>query len=94
MNPTLKKQPNPYSQNLKRARRACFAVPSRGQSDGVSLKGTPASSVDVNDLISIGTEEMIKLSRRYDKEQNDSFGATEKNASTERCSIFYALWIR
>ena len=31
------------------------------------------SSIDVNDLISIGTEEMIKLSRRYDKELNDSF---------------------
>ncbi|AJC87229.1 RNA polymerase sigma factor FliA [Campylobacter insulaenigrae] len=31
------------------------------------------ASIDVNDLISIGVEEMIKLSRRYDKEQNDSF---------------------
>lgn len=31
------------------------------------------SSVDVNDLIAIGTEEMIKLSRRYDADQNDSF---------------------
>ena len=31
------------------------------------------TSIDVNDLIGIGTEEMIKLSRRYDKTQNDSF---------------------
>jgi len=31
------------------------------------------TSIDVNDLISIGTEEMIKLSRKYDKEQNSSF---------------------
>ena len=74
MNPTLKKQPNPYSQNLKK------------EQDELVLQYLPAvramayrlrerlpSSVDVNDLISIGTEEMIKLSRRYDKEQNDSF---------------------
>ncbi|MBE0496535.1 MAG: RNA polymerase sigma factor FliA [Campylobacterales bacterium] len=37
------------------------------------LKERLPSSVDVNDLISVGTEEMIKLSKRYDKEQNDSF---------------------
>jgi RNA polymerase sigma factor for flagellar operon FliA len=37
------------------------------------LKERLPSSVDVNDLISIGTEEMIKLSRRYDSSQNDSF---------------------
>lgn len=37
------------------------------------LKERLPSSIDVNDLISIGTEEMIKLSRRYDKEQNDNF---------------------
>jgi len=38
------------------------------------------ASVDVNDLISIGTEEMIKLSRRYDKDQNDSFWGYGKKA--------------
>jgi RNA polymerase sigma factor for flagellar operon FliA len=37
------------------------------------MKERLPSSVDVNDLISIGTEEMIKLSRRYDKDQNDNF---------------------
>lgn len=37
------------------------------------LKERLPSSVDVNDLISMGTEEMIKLSRRYNEEQNDSF---------------------
>jgi RNA polymerase sigma factor for flagellar operon FliA len=37
------------------------------------LKERLPTSVDVNDLISIGTEEMIKLSKRYNKEQNDSF---------------------
>ena len=37
------------------------------------LKERLPSSIDVNDLISIGLEEMIKLSRRYDITQNDSF---------------------
>lgn len=37
------------------------------------LKERLPASVDVNDLIAIGTEETIKLSRRYDSGQNDSF---------------------
>jgi len=37
------------------------------------LKERLPTSIDVNDLISIGMEEMIKLSRRYDTDQNDSF---------------------
>ncbi len=37
------------------------------------LKERLPSSIDVNDLIAIGVEEMVKLSRRYDTEQNDSF---------------------
>jgi len=37
------------------------------------LKERLPASVDVNDLISIGLEEMVKLSRRYDTKQNDSF---------------------
>ena len=37
------------------------------------LKERLPASVDVNDLISIGLEEMVKLSRRYDISQNDSF---------------------
>lgn len=74
MNQTIKKQLNPYSQNIKK------------EQDELVLQYLPAvramayrlrerlpASVDVNDLISIGTEEMIKLSRRYDKDQNDSF---------------------
>lgn len=74
MNHTIKKQLNPYSQNIKK------------EQDELVLQYLPAvramayrlrerlpSSVDVNDLISIGTEEMIKLSRKYDKDQNDSF---------------------
>ena len=74
MNPSANKQLNPYSQNLKK------------EQDDLVIQYLPAvramayrlrerlpASVDVNDLISIGTEEMIKLSRRYDKDQNDSF---------------------
>jgi len=70
----IKKQPNPYSAHIKK------------EQDALVLQYLPAvralayrmrerlpTSIDVNDLISIGTEEMIKLSRRYDKEQNDSF---------------------
>ncbi len=37
------------------------------------LKERLPSSIDVNDLIAIGVEEMVKLSRRYNMEQNDSF---------------------
>jgi len=69
-----KLQHNPYSQHIKK------------DQDSLVLQYLPAvramayrlrerlpSSIDVNDLISIGVEEMIKLSRRYDKTQNDSF---------------------
>jgi RNA polymerase sigma factor for flagellar operon FliA len=37
------------------------------------LKERLPSSVDVSDLVSIGTEELVKLARRYDEAQNDSF---------------------
>lgn len=37
------------------------------------LKERLPSSVDFMDLYAIGTEELVKLARRYDKSQNDSF---------------------
>ncbi len=37
------------------------------------LKGRLPSSIDFMDLYAIGTEELVKLARRYDKNQNDSF---------------------
>lgn len=37
------------------------------------IKERVPSSIDVNDLISIGTEELIKLARKYDSNINDSF---------------------
>jgi len=37
------------------------------------LKERLPSSIDFSDLSAIGTEELIKLARRYDESQNDSF---------------------
>ncbi len=68
------KQHNPYAKSIKK------------EQDDIVIQYLPAvramayrlrerlpTSIDVDDLISIGTEEMIKLSRKYDKSQNDSF---------------------
>lgn len=69
-----KEQPNAYAQIIKE------------EQDNLVLSYMPAlralvfrlkerlpASVEVGDLISVGVEEMIKLSRRYDKDQNDNF---------------------
>ncbi|RDU73168.1 RNA polymerase sigma factor FliA [Helicobacter aurati] len=37
------------------------------------LKERLPSSIDMNDLVSIGAEELVKLARRYDANKNDSF---------------------
>lgn len=69
-----KKQLNAYAQSVKKQQDELvvqFLPAVRAM--GYRLKERLPSSVDVNDLISIGTEELIKLSRKYDKEQNDSF---------------------
>lgn len=70
----IKKQLNPYTQNKKKSQDELVIqyLPAL-RAMAYKLKERLPSSVDVNDLISIGTEEMIKLSRRYDKIQNDSF---------------------
>ncbi len=69
-----KLQPNPYSTSIKKDQDALVLqyLPAV-RALAYRLRERLPSSIDVNDLISIGTEEMIKLSRRYDKEQNDSF---------------------
>ena len=69
-----KLQPNPYSASIKKDQDALVLryLPAV-RALAYRLRERLPSSIDVNDLISIGTEEMIKLSRRYDKEQNDSF---------------------
>lgn len=70
----IKKQPNPYSDHIKKNQDALVLqyLPAV-RALAYRLKERLPTSIDVNDLISIGTEEMIKLSRRYDKEKNDSF---------------------
>ncbi|MBL0686436.1 MAG: RNA polymerase sigma factor FliA [Sulfurospirillum sp.] len=70
----IKKQHNPYSDNIKKSQNALVLqyLPAV-RALAYRLKERLPTSIDVNDLISIGTEEMIKLSRKYDKEQNDSF---------------------
>lgn len=69
-----KLQHNPYSAHIKKEQDDLVLqyLPAV-RAMAYKLKERLPTSVDVNDLISIGTEEMIKLSRRYDKEQNDSF---------------------
>lgn len=37
------------------------------------LKSRLPSSVEVSDLISVGSEAMVRLSHSYDKSQNDNF---------------------
>ena len=65
---------NPYEENI------------RSYQDSLALEYLPAvknlaykmksrlpASVDIDDLIGIATEELIKVSRRYDPKQNDNF---------------------
>ena len=71
----LKKMPpNPYAQALKKEQDELVVsyLPAL-RALAFRLKERLPSSIDVNDLISIGVEEMIKLAARYEKEQNNSF---------------------
>jgi len=70
----IKKPLNPYSDHIKKDQDALVLqyLPAV-RALAYRLRERLPTSIDVNDLISIGTEEMIKLSRKYDKEQNDSF---------------------
>lgn len=43
------------------------------------LKERLPSSIELNDLVAVGAEELVKLSRRYDSEQNDSFWGYAKS---------------
>ncbi len=65
---------NPYAQALKKEQDELVVsyLPAL-RALAFRLKERLPSSIDVNDLISIGVEEMIKLVSRYDKEQNNSF---------------------
>lgn len=65
---------NDYSKELKHSQDALMLqyMPAL-RAMAFRLKERLPSSVDINDLISIGTEEMIKLARRYDSSINNSF---------------------
>jgi RNA polymerase sigma factor for flagellar operon FliA len=65
---------NPYEQSLKDYRNslAIDYMPAV-KAMAARLKERLPSSIDFNDLVSIGLEELVKLSRRYDPKQNDNF---------------------
>ncbi|ECW8961128.1 RNA polymerase sigma factor FliA [Campylobacter jejuni] len=70
----LKEPPKAYAQMLKKEQdELVLSYMPALRAMAFRLKERLPSSIDVNDLISIGVEEMIKLSRRYDKEQNNNF---------------------
>lgn len=68
------KQQSDYDKELKHAQDALVLqyMPAL-RAMAFRLKERLPSSIDINDLISIGTEEMVKLARRYDDTINDSF---------------------
>jgi RNA polymerase sigma factor for flagellar operon FliA len=65
---------NPYEQNLKEYRDSLAVDYMPAVKAMVArLKERLPSSIDFNDLVSIGLEELVKLSRRYDPKQNTNF---------------------
>ena len=74
MEMSIKRQHNPYATSIKKEQdELVIQYMPAVRAMAYRLKERLPTSIDVDDLISIGTEEMIKLSRRYDKLQNDSF---------------------
>ncbi|STQ86259.1 RNA polymerase sigma factor FliA [Helicobacter muridarum] len=73
LNATLKGQSS-YNQYLKNSQDelALQYLPAV-KAMAFRLKERLPSSIDMNDLVSIGTEELVKLARRYDVNKNDSF---------------------
>jgi RNA polymerase sigma factor for flagellar operon FliA len=65
---------NPYSETVK-AYRDSLAVDYMPavKAMAAKLKERLPSSVDFNDLVSIGFEELVKLAKRYDASKNDNF---------------------
>jgi RNA polymerase sigma factor for flagellar operon FliA len=65
---------NPYSDNIK-AYRDSLAIDYMPAVKAMAarLKERLPSSVDFNDLVSIGFEELVKLAKRYDSSINDNF---------------------
>jgi len=65
---------NPYVENLKTYQNelAVSYMPAV-KAMAARLKERLPSSVDFNDLVSIGLEELVKLAKRYDPKKNDNF---------------------
>jgi RNA polymerase sigma factor for flagellar operon FliA len=65
---------NPYEKNLKEYQDALAVdyMPAV-KAMAARLKERLPSSIDFNDLVSIGLEELVKLSKRYDPKQNSNF---------------------
>jgi RNA polymerase sigma factor for flagellar operon FliA len=65
---------NPYVQSLNEYRNSLAVdyMPAV-KAMAARLKERLPSSIDFNDLVSIGLEELVKLSKRYDPKQNDNF---------------------
>jgi len=65
---------HPYSQELKhREDQLAIQYLPAVKAMSFRLKERLPSSIDYMDLSAIGTEELVKLARRYDETQNDSF---------------------
>lgn len=68
------KQPNPYAKAQKKEQDdIVISYMPALRAMAFRLKERLPASIDVNDLISAGAEEMIKQSRRWDKDVNDNF---------------------
>jgi RNA polymerase sigma factor for flagellar operon FliA len=65
---------NPYEQTLKEYRDSLAVnyMPAV-KAMAARLKERLPGSIDFNDLVSIGLEELVKLSKRYDPKMNDNF---------------------
>jgi len=65
---------NPYEQNIRHHQDALAVeyLPAV-KNMAYKMKTRLPASVDVEDLIAVATEELIKVSRRYDPKKNDNF---------------------
>lgn len=74
MNEQKRKQLSAYAQTIKKEQDdIVLSYMPALKTMAFRLKERLPGSIDVNDLIGVGVEEMIKLSRKYDKDRNDSF---------------------
>ncbi len=74
MNELKQKQLDAYQKEIKKSQdELVLSYMPALRAMAFRLKSRLPSSIEVNDLISVGATAMVKLSRTYDKEQSDSF---------------------